>query len=258
MWRLEWPSIVETLWNWTVCLVPCRAHKKDLRVSVATRSNCMMGGKPRVIEVQTRPGDGTITFQKNGNGLVLVWPDAHWNWPLDHRKTVHSSLEAAHDSLTSDQCLFVPIRIRVIHLHQLIVHTVLLLIFPWQMYGFIIMLYHHHHHHLKPLDAGVIEKRHYYNDPREEPSKHYGQPLCFQILTGKLCIGIPWSSNGHECWKTFCLFEWILFVWDKLTSAIFNNFSKYITFICWYVQHTLTNNYYCDITLIPSRWYTFG
>ncbi|KAK2191130.1 hypothetical protein NP493_59g02001 [Ridgeia piscesae] len=52
-------------------------HKKDLRVTVATRLNCMLGGKAREIGVQTQPGDGVTTFQKNGNGLMLMWSDAH-------------------------------------------------------------------------------------------------------------------------------------------------------------------------------------
>jgi len=55
----------------------CRTHKKDLRVTVATRLNCMLGGKAREIGVQTQPGDGVTTFQKNGNGLMLMWSDAH-------------------------------------------------------------------------------------------------------------------------------------------------------------------------------------
>lgn len=56
----------------TLCKLWFSAHKKDLRVIVDNSLNCMLGEKPRTINIQ-QSTEGPV-FKKNGTGLVLMWP----------------------------------------------------------------------------------------------------------------------------------------------------------------------------------------
>jgi hypothetical protein len=51
-----------------------RAQRKDLRVIVNKRLNCMLGDKSRTISMQETSANGGPIFKKDGTDIVLLWP----------------------------------------------------------------------------------------------------------------------------------------------------------------------------------------
>ncbi|KAK3589621.1 hypothetical protein CHS0354_043081 [Potamilus streckersoni] len=51
-----------------------RRNRKELPVTVAKQIKCSLGSKPRQILVKPSPANGGPTFRKEGNSLVLMWP----------------------------------------------------------------------------------------------------------------------------------------------------------------------------------------
>ncbi|XP_064647722.1 unconventional myosin-Id-like [Lineus longissimus] len=56
-----------------LCRLWQRTQKKDLRVIVNKRLNCMLGDKPRTIGIHPTAANGGPTFKKDGTDLVLLW-----------------------------------------------------------------------------------------------------------------------------------------------------------------------------------------